>query len=48
MEDFGSLLGTLQTDQQSIMAFLDRLKQHTVQYPEPNFAALRRVSGRVP
>ncbi|HEU5020487.1 MAG TPA: cytochrome P450 [Bryobacteraceae bacterium] len=33
----------LQTEQQSIMAFLDRLKQHTIQYPEPIFAVLRRV-----
>src|SRR5689334_8166618 len=33
----------LQGEQQSIMAFLDRLKQHTVQYPEPIFAILRRV-----
>src|SRR5450756_1231766 len=24
-------------------AFLDRLKQHTIQYPEPVFAVLRRV-----
>jgi len=33
----------LQIEQQSIMAFLDRLKQHTIQYPEPIFAILRRV-----
>ena len=33
----------LQTEQQSIMAFLDQLKQHTIQYPEPIFAVLRRV-----
>src|SRR3569833_1961244 len=33
----------LQGEQQSIMAFLDRLKQHTIQYPEPIFAILRRV-----
>jgi cytochrome P450 len=33
----------LQADQQSIMAFVDRLKQHAIQYPEPIFAVLRHM-----